>query len=79
MVASFAMASSKMILDRLVPSGGTLGCTLSEGIFVSFIPVFLAPSLRYSRASLVDSLTHLMGSFQGMYCLFLLVPENGPH
>ena len=48
MVASFAMASSKMILDRLVPSGGTLGCALSEGIFVSFIAVLLAPSLLIS-------------------------------
>lgn len=29
MVASFAMASSLMIVDRLIPSGGTLSCALS--------------------------------------------------
>ena len=49
MVASFVMASSLMKVDgRLIPSGGTLNCAFSEGIFVSLIPVLLAPSLLVS-------------------------------
>ena len=48
-VASFVMASSLMNVDgRLIPSGGTLSCALSEGIFVSFTPVLLALSLLLS-------------------------------
>ena len=49
MVASFVMASSLMNVDgRLISSAETLSCALSEGIFVSFIPVLIAPSLLIS-------------------------------
>ena len=49
MVASFLVASSLINVDgRLIPSYGTIICALSEGIFVSFIPVLIAPPLLIS-------------------------------